>query len=75
MIRMWIQPDLNSNVKLIWKRIKVNGTDDVDGDVVMVGVIESGTTVDIFDLWFYFCTCRARNCTPFEIGKCSAFDC
>ena len=56
MIRMWIQPDLNSNVKLIWKRIKVNGTDDVDGGVVMVGVIESGTTVDIFDLWFYFCT-------------------
>ena len=55
--------------------MKVNGTDDVDGDVVMVGVIESGTTVDIFDLWFYFCTCRARNCTPFEIGKCSAFDC
>ena len=45
---MWIHPDLNSNAKLTWKQIKANGTDDVDPDVVVAGVIEIGTIANIF---------------------------
>ena len=56
MIRMRINPDSNSNAKLTWKEIKVAGTTDVDGDVVMAGVIEFGTIANVFD----FCLIFAR---------------
>ena len=46
MILRWINPDLNSNVKSIWKQIRVNGIDDADWDVVEAGVTEFGIIAD-----------------------------
>ena len=68
MTLMRINPNSNSNAKLTWKEIKEAGTDDVDGDVAMAGVIEFGTIAKlhyIFDFRFYFCTSRPKKLETF----------